>query len=101
MAGEYVQAETLADYWKQLKSYYMSASPLFDEIDRQGYDAFERSEREDSDNHLNFERLGTDTKVVDVAFYKYLPEGKIAYRIHLVDVDGKQEDHFFIVKSFS
>lgn len=101
MAGEYVQAEKISDYWKQLRAYYIAASPLFQEIDAQAYAAIERSEREDSDNHLNFQRLGEDSQVVDIAFYKYLPDSQIAYRIHLVDVNGKQEDHYFIVKSFS
>jgi hypothetical protein len=50
---------------------------------------------------LNFDRLGDDTKVVDVAFYKYLPDGKIAYRVHVVDVNGIREDHFFLINSFS
>ncbi len=101
MAGEYIQADTIKDYWKQLKSYYLAGSSLYQEIDQQTYDLLERGEREDSDNHLNFERLGSDTKVVDVAFYKYLPDSKIAYRIHIVDESGAQEDHFFIINSFS
>lgn len=101
MAGEYIQAEDLKSYWKQLKAYYLANSPTFEEIDQAAYEAIERSEREDSDNHLNFERLGEDTKAVDVAFYKYLPDGKIAYRIHLVDQNGKQENHYFLIKSFS
>lgn len=101
MAGEYIQAEDLKSYWKQLRAFYLANSPLFEEITEKKYQAIERSEREDSDNHLNFERLGEDTKAVDVAFYKYLPDGKIAYRIHLVDVDGKQENHFFLIKGFS
>lgn len=101
MAGEYIQADNNADYWKSLKAYYMTDSPYFEEIDKAKYDSFARSEREDSDNHYNQNRLGEDTKSVDVAFYKYLPEGKIAYRIHIVDEAGKQDDHYFIIKSFS
>jgi hypothetical protein len=100
MAGEYIQSDTIKDYWKQLKAYYEAASPYFEKIDKKKYDSFERSEREDSDNHLNFERLGDDTKVVDIAFYKYIPDSKIAYRIHIVDVDGKEDNHYFIVESF-
>lgn len=101
MAGEYIQAEDIKSYWKQLKAFYLANSPLFEEIDEQTYQAIERSEREDSDNHLNYERLGEDTKAVDVAFYKYLPDGKIAYRVHLVDQNGQREDHYFLTKSFS
>lgn len=101
MAGEYVQAKNIKDYWKQLKAYYQASSPHYEEIDQETYDRFERSEREDSDNHLNFERLGEDSEAIDVAFYKYLPDSKIAYRIHIVDITGKQENKYFIVKSFS
>lgn len=101
MAGEYVQAKDIKEYWKHLKAYYQTASSFYEEIDQQQYESFERSEREDSDNHLNFERLGEDTEAVDIAFYKYLPEGKVAYRIHIVDIAGKQENHYFIIKSFS
>ncbi len=101
MAGEYIQSDTIQDYWKQLRVYYRSSSPYYEEIDQKTYDAIERAEREDSDNHLNFDRLGDDTQAVDVAFYKYLPDGKIAYRVHVVDVNGAREDHFFIINSFS
>jgi len=101
MAGEYIQSDTIADYWKQLKSYYFTRSPNYQEIDKKTYDAIERAEREDSDNHLNFERLGDDTKVVDVAFYKYLPVNQVAFRIHVVNVEGEQETHYFIINSFS
>ena len=101
MAGEYVQANDLASYWKQLKAYYLANTPTFKEITKEEYEAIQRSEREDSDNHLNQERLGEDTKVVDIAFYKYLPDSKIAYRVHVIDVDAKQEDHYFLVDSFS
>lgn len=100
MAGEYIQANSIQEYWKGLKAYFEASSPYFQEIDKTEYETIERSEREDSDNHFNQERLGEDTQAVDVAFYKYLPDGKIAYRVHIVNIEGKQEDHFFIVKSF-
>lgn len=101
MAGEYIQADTIKQYWKELKAFYQASSPSFKEINKKTYDSFHRSEREDSDNHLNFDRLGDDTKVVDVAFYKYLPDSKTAYKVHIVDVNGKREDHYFIVENFS
>ena len=53
MAGEYIQSDTIKDYWKQLKAYYEAASPYYKEIDKKKYDSFERSEREDSDNQKN------------------------------------------------
>lgn len=101
MAGEYIQADTIAAYWKQLKAFYEASSPSFEKITAKQYKLIDRSEREDSDNHLNHERLGEDTQAVDIAFYKYLPDGKIAYRIHVVDTSGKQKDYYFVIKSFS
>ncbi len=98
MAGEYFQAKTIHEYWKQLKAYYQAQSPEFQEITKEEYDAFERSEREDSDNHINQERLGEETQVTDATFYKYLPFQKIAHRTHVVDVSGAQEVHYYITK---
>lgn len=100
MAGEYIQAVDNKSYWKQLKAFYEANSPIFEEITREQYDSYQKSEREDSDNHLNQDRLGEDTQAVDVAFYKYLPNSRIAYRIHVVNVDGDKEDHYFITQSF-
>lgn len=100
MAGEYVQAENITSYWKQLKAYYEANSPTFENITAAAYNAISRSEREDSDNHLNFQRLGDDTKAVDLAYYKYLSDGRTAYRVHVVDVNGLKEDHYFTIKSF-
>ncbi|MCC6643377.1 hypothetical protein IT411_01390 [Candidatus Peregrinibacteria bacterium] len=101
MSGEYIQSNSIKDYWKQLKAFYLASSPVFEKITAKKYRAIERSEREDSDNHLNHERLGEDTQAVDIAFYKYLPESRIAYRVHIVDVNGQKQDHYFIVKSFA
>jgi hypothetical protein len=100
MAGEYIQADTIKEYWKNLKAYFQAQSPFFQEISKEEYDQIDRSEREDSDNHLNQDRLGEDTKVSDASFYKYLTDGKTAYRTHLVDVDGQQEIHYFLIQSF-
>ncbi len=100
MAGEYIQAEDLESYWKQLKAYYEVNSPRFEIITKEQYEAIQRSEREDSDNHLNYERLGDDTKAVDIAFYKYLPGSRTAFRVHIVDVDGNRADYYFLVNSF-
>ncbi len=100
MSGEYIQSNDNQSYWKQLKAYYLASSPVFEEISKEEYEKIERSEREDSDNHLNFERLGEDTKVVDLDYYKYLPDEKIAHRVHIVDINGNREDHYFIINSF-
>lgn len=99
MAGEYITAKTIKEYWKKLKAYHQTQSPEFYEINQEEYDSFSRSEREDSDNHLNQKRLGSETQVSEATFYKYLPHQKIAYRSHIVDADGNREDHYFIVKT--
>ncbi len=99
MAGEYIIADDIKSYWQKLKAFHQAQSPEFYEISKEDYDDLNRSEREDSDNHINQERLGEETSVSDATFYKYLPHQKIAYRTHIVDKDGNQEDHYYIVKS--
>ncbi len=97
MAGEIIKALTVGDAEKQILAIYHSQSITLDMITREEYEAYEESEREDSDNHLNIERLGKDTKIVDLAYYKYLPERKTAYRIDLVDENQKLEKQLFFV----
>jgi hypothetical protein len=97
MAGEYIIAENHADYWKMLKAFHESQSPEFSEITKEEYESIDHSEREDSDNHINQERLGSETQVADVTFYKYLPNQKIAYRTHIIDVNGIEEVHYYLV----
>ncbi|MBD3269949.1 hypothetical protein GF376_00310 [Candidatus Peregrinibacteria bacterium] len=99
MAGEYFVADTNKEYWLKLKAFYEASSPNFQEISKEEYENLNRSEREDSDNHINQDRLGEDTKAVDVTFYKYLPEQKTAFRSHIVDIDGNEEEHYFIIDS--
>ncbi len=95
MAGEYIQSNTIEDYWKELKGIYTEKSSDWKDISAEQYAGIERSEREDSDNHLNEERLGKDTQVIDICKYKFLPERKIAYHILLIHNDGTKKDMFF------
>lgn len=95
MAGEYIQSETIEDYWKQLKAIYESRASEFKELTPEEYTKIERSEREDSDNHLNEDRLGKDTQVIDICKYKMLPDRKIAYYVKLIHKDGKIMDLYF------
>lgn len=95
MAGEYIQANTIEEYWELLKAIYKSRSIKWDDITQKKYDSIERSEREDSDNHLNQERLGKDTKAIDICKYKFLPDRKIAYHIQLIHSDGTKKDVYF------
>ena len=73
MAGEYIQSDTIEQYWKELKGIYREKAGDWKDISAEEYNGIERSEREDSDNHLNEERLGKDTQVIDVCKYKFLP----------------------------
>lgn len=97
MSGEYIQAESLKEYWNQLKQIYESRSTEWKDLSKEEYEAIERSEREDSDNHLNEDRLNddNDTNVVDYCHYKYLPERQAAYHVQVVDKKGNSEDHYF------
>jgi|GEM_PF-1994162 len=95
MAGEYIQSENIKDYWEKLKKIYVERSTKWENLTMQKYRAIERSEREDSDNHLNEERLGKDTQVIDICMYKMLPDRKIAYHIEIIHKDGTKQDEYF------
>ena len=99
MPQEVIKARTLEEGKKQLHEIYLMKSTDFTEITKEEYESYEQSEREDSDNHLNLERLGKDTDVVDLAYYKFLPNGYTAYHIHLIHKDGKKSAHdYFMIK---
>lgn len=95
MSGEYIQSESIGDYWEKLKAIYESRSTQWTDLTKEQYDGIERSERQDSDNHLNEERLGKDSSVIDVCRYKYLPDRQVAYAITLKHKDGQTEEHYF------
>ncbi len=95
MAGEYIQSDSIGDYWKQLKAIYVSRASDWKDLSAEDYLGIERSEREDSDNHLNEERLGKDTQVIDICKYKFMPDRKIAYSIHMIHKDGTSKDIYF------
>jgi hypothetical protein len=95
MAGEYVQANTIEDYWKQLKAIYVSRSEHWKDLSAAEYNAIERSEREDSDNHLNEERLGKDTQVIDICKYKIMPDRQIAYFVQMIRSNDTTKDVYF------
>jgi len=95
MAGEIIHANTLEEAEQQIISIYKQKSKEFQTISKPDYYKIEKQERADSDNHLNIERLGKDTKFVDLAYYKYLPERWEAYRIELVDELSKVQKNLF------
>lgn len=95
MSGEYINAETIKDYWEQLKVIYRQKSHDWQDITREEYEKLEHSEREDSDNHLNMERLGKETQVIDLCHYKFLPDRVAAYHITIMHKNGSTEEHFF------
>ncbi len=98
MSGEYISANTLEEYWKELKTIYLSRSANWKDLTEAEYNQIERSEREDSDNHLNEERLGKDTNVIDHCWYKYLPDRQVAYKIIVQDKEGKTSNYFFQIE---
>jgi len=95
MAGEYITSKSIKDYWKQLKAVYLSRCTEWKTLTKKGYEKIERSERSDSDNHLNEERLGKDTEVIDICHYKFLPEREIAYHVQIIHKDGTKKDVYF------
>jgi len=95
MAGEIIKASTLEEAENQIISIYKQKSIEFQVITKPEYYKIEKQERPDSDNRLNIERLGKDTKFVDLAFYKYLPERFEAYRIELIDESQKPQKMLF------
>ena len=97
MAGEYINADNISTYWKELKLIYEKRAAKWKNLTRRQYEKIERSEREDSDNHLNMERLGKDTQVIDICKYKFLPDRQVAYSIHMVHTDGTTRDVYFLI----
>ncbi|MBD3327924.1 hypothetical protein GF340_01325 [Candidatus Peregrinibacteria bacterium] len=95
MSGEYINASTIEDYWNELKLIYERRSTEWKNLTQEQYEAIEKSEREDSDNHLNEERIGDETDVIDICFYKFLPERKVAYHIEIKHKDGNNIHKFF------
>jgi hypothetical protein len=98
MSGEYINAKTIEEYWSQLKSIYVKRSLEWKDLTEEDYKAIERSEREDSDNHLNLERLGKDTDVIDVCHYKYMPDRYVAYKIEVMHKDKSKKEYCFQIK---
>jgi len=95
MAGEIIKAETLEEAEKQITLIYKQKSTEFEPITKVDYFKIEKQERPDSDNHLNLERLGKDTKFIDLAYYKYLSDRWEAYRIELIDETQKPQKMLF------
>ncbi len=102
MAGEIITATTLEKGKEELRGIYRLDAIDFKELTKEEYEAIERDEREDSDNHLNIEKLGKEATVIDLAYYKYLPDRNIAYKIILKHKNGTEmEDYFMIRPGFS
>lgn len=99
MSGETITSKTLEEAKIELRTIYQKEAQTLNDLTQEEYEKFENDEREDSDNHLNLERLeAKESEVVDLAYYKYLPDRKIAYRITLMNQQGeKLEDYFMVV----
>jgi hypothetical protein len=98
MSGEYINSNNIEDYWKQLKNIYQERSIKWQDLTAEQYQAIQRSEREDSDNHFNQERLGKETSVIDICHYKSLPDRQVAYHIEIIHQDKTKKDFFFQIK---
>ena len=98
MSGEYIKAETIDEYWDKLKAIYNQRSEEWKDLTAEEYGNIENSERNDSDNHLNEERLGKDTDVIDICRYKFMPDRYAAYHVRIIHKDGSDKDHYFKIK---
>ncbi len=98
MSGEYINAKTIDEYWSQLKSLYVRKSLEWKDLTMEEYTAIEHSEHVDSDNHSNMERLGKETDVIDLCFYKYLPDRYVAYHVEVTHKDGSKKDFAFRIR---
>lgn len=97
MAGEIIQAQTTEEAEKQLAEIYKAKSINFREITHDEYEAYKDSEHEDSDNHINLDRVGKDSRIVDLAYYKYIGNRETAYRIDLINPEHKVKKQMYFV----
>lgn len=98
MPNEIITAKNLTDAKEELRNIYRAKSSKFEEITKEKYESFEPDQREDSDNHLNEEKMEKgETDVIDLAYYKYLPNRQVAYRIVLKDKNNKEIEDYFIL----
>jgi hypothetical protein len=98
MPKEIYKATSIEEAKTALRKIYQERSLEFKELNAKKYKKLEPSEHEDSDNRFNEEQLGKKTEATDLAYYKYLEDGYIAYRILYVDTKGNTEEDFFIIK---
>lgn len=98
MSGEYINANSIEEYWKQLKPIYVKRSLEWKDLSADEYKAIEHSEREDSDNHFNEERLGKETDVIDICHYKYMPDRIVAYKIEVLHKDKSKKEFYFQIR---
>jgi hypothetical protein len=98
MSGEYINSDSIEEYWPILKEIYHNRSVSWKDLNDFDYKAIERSERSDSDNEYNLGRLGKETQVIDICHYKYLPDRSVAYHVEIKNKNGDQVDHYFQIK---
>lgn len=98
MSGEYINAEKIDEYWSELKKIYHGRALNWKDLTDLEYKAMIQSEREDSDNHFNRDRLGKETSVIDICHYKYLPDRNVAYHIEVINKEGSKMDYYFQIK---
>jgi len=98
MSGEYINSHSIEEYWKKLQKIYRGRASNWQNLTKEEYEKIERSERTDSDNEYNQTRLGKETDVIDLAFYKYLPGRLVAYHVRIMHKDNSSEDHYFQIQ---
>lgn len=95
MTEDLVQANNVDEAEKQVMKHYEAKSIRIDPMTREEYEALDKSEHEESDNHLNLERLGKDTLIADIAYYKFMENRETAFRIDLIDEKQKVKKQLY------
>lgn len=98
MPGEIIKSATIPEAKQELRDIYKKDAHKFEEITKEQYEAYLHDERPDSDNHLNEEKFQNgELQVLDLTYYKYLPDRKIAYRVFLQSQKGETGEDYFLI----
>ena len=98
MPGEQITATTIPEAKQEFRDIYKKDAHKFEEITKEQYEAYEHDERPDSDNHINEEKFKNgETQILDLAYYKYLPNRKTVYKIFFQNQKGETAEDYFLI----
>ncbi len=98
MPGEILTSTTIPEAKQELRDIYKKDANKFEEITKEQYEEYKHDERPDSDNHLNEEKFKNgETQILDLAYYKYLPDRKTVYRVFFQNKKGETAEDYFLI----